>query len=103
MSDNKFICPQFSIWRGLILGILVVFFINLFQPYARYIICSFPIVHSHYPIILFTIFIFLTVVGTLVARLFGRLWIIPPAEIIIILAIGFVGSAIPVLVSGFRK
>lgn len=89
----------YSPYRGIAIGLAISIGINILDPIAEYQVRSSTLAISHFPLSLFFSVTFLALILNPLLRAIG-LRGMPQAEILIALAIGFVGSSVSRIVYG---
>lgn len=87
--------------RALLLGVLLVVATNVYDPFSDYVIHASPFTRAHFPFTLLCV-LFIVVLGlNPLLRRFARDAVFSQAELMAIVAIGFLGSAVPTAVGRF--
>ena len=87
--------------RALLLGVLLVVATNVYDPFSDYVIHASPFTRAHFPFTLLCV-LFIVVLGlNPLLRRVARDAVFSQAELMAIVAIGFLGSAVPTAVGRF--
>jgi hypothetical protein len=88
-----------SVYRGIGIGLALAVGINILDPIAEYQVRSSTLTISHFPLSLFFSITFLALILNPILRRFGGKGLSQP-EILIALAVGFVGSSVARIIFG---
>lgn len=86
--------PRLTV-RSVVLGLAIISLVNVWIAYSEYIVHASRMNLSHFPLALFVIFLITVVPVNFALKLFGRRYAISPSELMVIVAMGLVGAAVP--------
>ena len=81
--------------RSVLLGLVIISSVNIWIAYSEYIVHASRMNLSHFPLALFVVFLLTVIPVNFVLRLFGRRYALSPSELMVIVAMGLVGAAVP--------
>ncbi|MEW6360097.1 MAG: DUF6785 family protein [Planctomycetota bacterium] len=81
--------------RSFILGLIIISFVNIWVAYSEYIVHASRMNLSHFPLALFVVFLVTVAPVNFALKLFGRDRALSPSELMVIVAMGLVGAAVP--------
>ena len=88
-------------WRGVIAGVVLTTFINGFNPVSSSLIHSSSFTNSHFPFALLLGLLLLAYVYNPLVRLFRPSWLLRTTDLASVLAVGFLGTTVPMLANRF--
>lgn len=81
--------------RAVLLGIAIVALVNVWVAYSEYVIHASRMNLSHFPLALFVSFLVVVIPVNFLLKSFRREWAFTPEELLVVVAIGLPGSAVP--------
>ena len=95
MTDRTPHSPKGLTLRSVLLGFGVVALINLWIAYSEYVAHSSRLNLSHFPMALFILFLTIVTILNPLLKTMKQRFALSPSELLVIVAMGFVGGAIP--------